>query len=68
MTTEIILAMVPVGLALFAGWNNLNRKMSELNARVGHLESNRDEVKSMIETIMKELQEIKILLARNQVQ
>jgi outer membrane murein-binding lipoprotein Lpp len=68
MTTEIILAIVPVGLALFAGWNNLNRKMSELNARVGHLESNRDEVKSMIETIMKELQEIKILLARNQVQ
>ena len=68
MTTEIILAMAPVGLALFAGWNNLNRKMSELNARVGHLESNRDEVKSMIETIMKELQEIKILLARNQVQ
>jgi outer membrane murein-binding lipoprotein Lpp len=68
MTTEIILAIVPVGLALFAGWNNLNRKMSELNARVGHLESNRDEVKSMIETIMKELQEIKIMLARNQVQ
>lgn len=68
MTTEIILAMVPVGLALFAGWNNLNRKMSELNARVGHLESNRDEVKTMIETIMKELQEIKIMLARNQVQ
>lgn len=68
MTTEIILAMVPAGLALFAGWNNLNRKMSELNARVGHLESNRDEVKTMIETIMKELQEIKIMLARNQVQ
>ena len=68
MTTEIILAIVPVGLALFAGWNNLNRKMSELNARVGHLESNRDEVKSMIETIMKEWQEIKIMLARNQVQ
>jgi len=68
MTTEIILAIVPVGLALFAGWNNLNRKMSELNARVGHLESNKDEVKSMIERIMKELQEIKILLARNHVQ
>lgn len=68
MTTEIILAIVPVGLALFAGWNNLNRKMSEINARVGHLESNRDEVKTMIETIMKELQEIKIMLARNQVQ
>jgi outer membrane murein-binding lipoprotein Lpp len=68
MTTEIILAMVPVGLALFAGWNNLNRKMTEVNSRVEHLESNRDEVKSMIGNIMKELQEIKILLARNQVQ
>lgn len=68
MTTEILLAMVPVGLALFAGWNNLNRKMTEINSRVGHLEGNRDEVKVMIGNIMKELQEIKILLAKNQVQ
>lgn len=68
MTTEILLAMVPVGLALFAGWNNLNRKMTEMNSRVGHLEGNRDEVKGMIGNIMKELQEIKILLAKNQVQ
>lgn len=68
MTTEILLAMVPVGLALFAGWNNLNRKMTEIHSRVGHLEGNRDEVKIMIGNIMKELQEIKILLAKNQVQ
>ena len=68
MVTETLLALIPVALALFAGWNNLNRKMTEVNSRVEHLESNRDEVKTMIAAIMSELQDIKILLARNQVQ
>ena len=65
---QVIYALIPVALAIFAGWNNLNRKMTEVNSRVEHLESSRDELKVMVAKVMDELQEIKLLLARNQLE
>lgn len=67
METTLV-ALIPVALAIFAGWNNLNRKMTEINSRVEHLESSRDELKIMVAKVMDELQEIKLLLARNQIE
>lgn len=65
---QILLALIPVAVAIFAGWNNLNRKMTEVNSRVEHLESSRDELKVMVAKVMDDLQEIKLLLARNQIE
>ncbi len=65
---QVIYALIPVALAIFAGWNNLNRKMTEVNSRVEHLESSRDELKVMVAKVMDELHEIKLLLARNQLE
>ena len=65
---QVLYALIPVALAIFAGWNNINRKMTEINSRVEHLESSRDELKVMVAKVMDELQEIKLLLARNQIE
>lgn len=66
--TALAVSLVPVGLAVFAAWNHINRKVTTLSSEVHHLKSSRDELKVMVQQVQSDLQEIKLLLARNQIE
>ena len=54
--------------ALLGFWLKHQSDFTTVKARVRSLESDNGELKKNIETLLKEIQEVKLLLAKNQVQ
>lgn len=54
--------------ALIGMWLKFQNDFTTLKSRVKVLEMDHGELKANIETLLKEIQEIKLLLAKNQVQ
>jgi hypothetical protein len=54
--------------ALIGMWLKFQNDFTTLKSRVKVLEMDHGDLKANIETLLKELQEIKLLLAKNQVQ
>jgi Tfp pilus assembly protein PilN len=54
--------------SLIGMWVKFQGDYASLKARVRVLESDNGELKANLETLMKDIQEIKLLLAKNQVQ
>jgi hypothetical protein len=55
-------------MALIGGWIKFQAEYNKLSARVKSLEMENGEFKSDVRQMMKDIQEIKLLLAKNQVQ
>jgi|TARA_R110000851_G_scaffold242561_2_gene395104 hypothetical protein len=54
--------------ALVGGWIKFQADYNRLSARVAVLEADNSEFKEDIKQLLREVQEVKILLAKNQVQ
>ena len=54
--------------ALVAGWVKFQSDYSKLSARVHALESDNQEFKDDVKQLLKDIQEIKLLLAKNKVE
>ena len=54
--------------SLIGGWVKFHSDYSRLSARVAALEADSGEFREDVRQMMKDIQEIKILLAKNQVQ
>ena len=54
--------------SLIGGWIKFQADYNKLSARVAVLETDNTEFKEDVRQMMKDIQEIKILLAKNQVQ
>jgi outer membrane murein-binding lipoprotein Lpp len=54
--------------ALVGGWIKFQADYNKLSARVAVLEADNSEFKEDVRQMMKDIQEIKLLLAKNQVQ
>lgn len=54
--------------ALVAGWIKFQSDYSKLSARVHALEADNQEFKDNVKQLLQDIQEIKLLLAKNQMQ
>ena len=54
--------------ALVAGWIKFQNDYGKLSARVHALEADNQEFKDDVKQLLKDIQEIKLLLAKNQMQ
>jgi len=73
MTPLIIMDITQFELITIAGalvgmWLKFQSEFVSLKSRVRVLENDNGELKANIETLLKEIQEVKLLLAKNQVQ
>ena len=59
---------IGVAMALVGGWIKFQAEYNKLSARVKSLEMENGEFKADVRQMMKDIQEIKLLLAKNQVQ
>lgn len=60
--------LITIAGALVGMWLKFQSEFVSLKSRVRVLENDNGELKANIETLLKEIQEIKLLLAKNQVQ
>lgn len=63
-TTMILLSILPSLGAIIGVYVNLTSEVTRVKSRVISLESDRDELKSMIKECVVGIQELKILLAK----
>lgn len=79
---ELVYVLVPVAITIVSavvGWairetRNVTQQIAEIRgeisnikSQVAHLEESRDELKEMVREVIKELQNIKVLLAKSQI-
>jgi hypothetical protein len=60
------MALVPCALAVLASHIKLRSDLSRMEARLSHLEEERSEMKSMLQDLCQMVNEIKLILAKNQ--
>ena len=60
--------LITIAGALVGMWLKFQSEFVSLKSRVRVLENDNGELKANIETLLKEIQEVKLLLAKNQVQ
>ncbi len=68
MDTLTQFELLSIIAAIIGMWLKFQNDFTILKSRVTVLEADNGELKANIETLLKELQEIKLLLAKNQVQ
>jgi hypothetical protein len=57
-----------VAISLVGGWVKFHADYNKLSARVEALENDNTEFKADVKQLLKDIQEIKLLLAKNQMQ
>lgn len=57
-----------LAITLVGGWVKFHADYNKLSARVNALEDDNTEFRSDVKQLLKDIQEIKLLLAKNQVQ
>lgn len=66
MTWEILTALVPSALAVLASHIRLQSEITRLTTRMEYLEEERSEMKTMLQDLCQMVNEIKLILAKNQ--
>jgi Tfp pilus assembly protein PilN len=66
MTWEIVAALVPSALAVLASHIRLQSEITRLSTRMQYLEEERSEMKTMLQDLCQMVNEIKLILAKNQ--
>ena len=66
MTWEIVAALVPSALAILASHIRLQSEITRLSTRMQYLEEERSEMKTMLQDLCQMVNEIKLILAKNQ--
>ena len=64
MNLEGMITLVPSLVAAIGVWVNLNGEVAKLKGRVYRLESDQNELKTMLKECVEGIQELKILLAK----
>lgn len=64
---DAVTEYVVIGFSLVAGWVKFQADYNKLSARVKFLEENNAEFKADVKQLLQDIQEIKLLLARNKV-
>jgi site-specific recombinase len=64
MNLEEILALLPSLIAAVGVWVSLNNEVAKLKGRIYRLESDNDELKTMLKECVEGIHELKILLAK----
>ena len=64
MDLEEILALLPSLIAAVGVWVSLNNEVAKLKGRIYRLESDNDELKTMLKECVEGIHELKILLAK----
>jgi len=64
MNIDLLISLVPSALAVIAVWVNLNGEVAKLKSRVYRLESDQNELKTMLKECVEGINELKILLAK----
>jgi len=68
MTTELIIALVPVAASIIGVWVNLNSNVARLKSRMTQMELQQDEFKRDIKELLKAVHKIELMLAKMQVE
>jgi len=66
MTWEILAALIPSALAVLASHVRLQSDLSRMRTRLDYLEQERSEMKTMLQDLCQMVNEIKLILAKNQ--
>lgn len=66
MTWEILAALIPSALAVLASHVKLQSDITRLITRMEYLEEERSEMKTMLQDLCQMVNEIKLILAKNQ--
>tara|TARA_R110002153_G_scaffold249120_1_gene405385 strand:- start:45 stop:248 length:204 start_codon:yes stop_codon:yes gene_type:complete len=66
MSWEMMASLVPSALAVLAVYVRLTNEMGKLKTRMNYMEGDRDEMKKMLQHVSDMVQEIKLILAKNQ--
>jgi hypothetical protein len=66
MTTEVIIALVPVIAGIVGVWVNLNATVARLKGRVVQLELHQDEFKRDMKELLEAVHKIELMLAKMQ--
>mgnify|MGYP003132013693 FL=1 len=64
MNIDGLITLVPALVAIIGVWVNLNGEVAKLKGRVYRLESDQNELKTMLKECVEGIQELKILLAK----
>ena len=64
MNLEGLITLVPALVAIIGVWVNLNGEVAKSKGRVNRLESDQNELKTMLKECVEGIQELKILLAK----
>lgn len=64
MNLEDMLALLPSLIAAVGVWVSLNNEVAKLKGRIYRLESDNDELKTMLKECVEGIHELKILLAK----
>ena len=66
MNWEVMAALIPSALAVLASHVKLQSEMTRMKTRMDYLEEERSEMKTMLQDLSKMVNEIKLILAKNQ--
>lgn len=66
MSAEILASLLPTAAGLVAVWVRMQNEIGKLKARLHYLEGDQDELKRLLQTVNEAVQEIKLILAKNQ--
>mgnify|MGYP000010921116 CR=1 FL=1 len=66
MKWEVMAALIPSALAVLASHVKLQSEMTRMKTRMDYLEEERSEMKTMLQDLCQMVNEIKLILAKNQ--
>ena len=64
MTIDVLISLIPSLMAAVGVWVSLNGEVAKLKGRVYRLESDQNELKTMLKECVEGINELKILLAK----
>ena len=68
MDMDTLITLAPAVMALVGVWVSLNNEVAKLKSRVYRLETDQNELKTMLKECVEGIQELKILLAKQGMQ
>ena len=64
MSVDVLISLIPSLMAAVGVWVSLNGEVAKLKGRVYRLESDQNELKTMLKECVEGINELKILLAK----
>lgn len=66
MNWEVLASLLPSAVAIVAVWVNLQNEVGKLKTRLRYLEGDQNELKELLKTVNEAVQEIRLIIAKNQ--